>query len=145
MYELGGKVLFMGVGLKANTFHHFVEALYSEKIISLLDGSPKKDELLSLLVTHAQIPEHARQLQEEENGGKKHTLIRFQFGKPASDKTFPKNCQLKTAYCGSSLFTLMDIRTFVDEALDLVTKHPEYFYCDDVLDWISKAKALKND
>jgi aminoglycoside 3-N-acetyltransferase len=51
MYDLNAKVLFIGVGLESNTFHHFVEAIYSEKIISLLDGKPERQEMISKLVT----------------------------------------------------------------------------------------------
>jgi DNA-binding Lrp family transcriptional regulator len=34
MYDINAKVVFMGCGLKANTFHHFVEAVYAEEIYS---------------------------------------------------------------------------------------------------------------
>jgi len=140
IYELDGKILFMGVDLTVNTFRHFVEALYAERIISLLDNSPKKDELLKPLVTHSTLEEHTRQLQEEKNGGKKHTLIRFQFGKPITDQNFPKACELKKVFCGSSLFTLMNARDFVDGLLELVINNPENYYCEDVLMWIEKVK-----
>ena len=139
IYELNGKVLFMGVDdLKVNTFRHFVEALYTERIISLLDKKDK-DEFLNLLVTHSLLEEHTRQVQEENNGGKKHTLIRFQFGWPMTDKTFPKSCEIKKAYCGNSLFTLMNVKDFVDGLLECVINNPENYYDKDVLFWISKA------
>lgn len=143
IYELDGKILFIGVDLQVNTFKHFVEALYAERIISLLDNSPKKDELLKLLVTHSTLGEHARQLQEEKNGGKKHTLIRFQFGKLVTDQNFPKACELKKVFCGSSLFTLINARDFVDGLLELVINNPENYYCEDVLTWIEKVKESK--
>lgn len=143
IYKLNGKVLFMGVDLNANTFRHFVEALYTEKILSLLDDK-NKNELLNILVTHSLLEKHSRQIQKENNGEKKHTLIRFQFGKPITNETFPKSCELKKAYCGSLLFTLMNVRDFVDGLLELVIKNPENYYCEDVLDWILKVKTSKN-
>ena len=54
----------------------FYSYQYAERIISLLDNSPKKDELLKLLVTHSTLEAHTRQLQEEENGGSKQDFLR---------------------------------------------------------------------
>ena len=44
MYDLGAKILFIGVGLEANTFHHFAEAVFAEEIINLIPEDKKDPE-----------------------------------------------------------------------------------------------------
>jgi aminoglycoside N3'-acetyltransferase len=142
MYDLNAKVLFIGVGLESNTFHHFVEAIYSEKIISLLDGKPERQEIISKLVTFYTRDEHTRQLQEESKGGEKHTLIRFQFGKRRTlNRTFD-SVEKKEGYCGQSRFLLFNVKEYVDGLLEELETHLDEFYTNDVLAWIERAKNL---
>lgn len=142
MYDLNGKVLFLGVGLEANTYHHFVEALYSEKIISLLDKNPKREKLLSVLVDYYTREKHSKQLLVESEGGPKHTLIRFQFGKKRQKNRAFDLVDKRIALLGNAKLIVFRIKEYVDLMLQEVENHLDEFYTDDVIDWINKAKSL---
>ena len=141
MYDLGGKVVFMGCGLEANTYHHFIEAIFTEEILSMVKDENK--QILDNLVTFDTREEHERQLKEESCGGKTHTLIRFQFGKRHQRNRTLESGICKEAFCGSSKFLLFNIKEYVDGVLDEVRTYTDEFYTDDVLNLIDIIKKQK--
>jgi aminoglycoside N3'-acetyltransferase len=138
MYDLGGKVVFMGCGMSANTYHHFVEAVFAEEILSLV--KEEDSYLLKNLVTFDTRDEHTRQLKEESSGGKKHSLIRFQFGKRRQRNRTLESGIAKEADCGSSHFILFNIKDYVDGLLYEVRTYTDEFYTNDVLNLIETIK-----
>ncbi len=141
MYDLGGKVVFMGCGMESNTYHHFVEAVFAEEILSLVKEENKY--LLDNLVTFDTRDEHTRQLKEENNGGPRHTLIRFQFGKSRQKNHAMDIGLYKEAFCGNSKFLIFNIKEYVDDLLNEVKTHTDEFYTNDVLNLIQTLKNQK--
>ena len=142
MYDLNAKVVFMGCGLEANTFHHFIEALYAEEILSSLPDTEKVNEMKKVLVTFETRDEHTAQLVAENNGGPPHTLIRFQFGKRSGYGAVLAEKLGKVAYCGSSKFIMLNVKEYVDEFYEKVKSEPSTFYSNDILNWIEKARTI---
>lgn len=142
MYDMGGKVLFLGVGMEANTYHHFAEAIFSEEIISLLNDKPEREKMLAPLVTFYTRDEHTRQIKEEEKGGPKHTLIRFQFGKRRKVNRTYDSVNKKQVMLGDATLTLFNVKEYVDSLLNEIKTYTDEFYTNDVLDFIKRVKNL---
>ena len=142
MYELNAKVVFMGCGMESNTFHHFIEAVYAEEILSSLPNNEKVEEMKKVLVTFDTRDEHTRQLIAERDNGPSHTLIRFQFGKRSGYGQVLAEKIGKVAYCGESKFTILNVKNYVDEFYSKVKSDPSTFYSNDILDWINQAKKV---
>lgn len=140
MYDNGAKVVFMGCGLEANTFHHFIEALYTEEIFSTLPDNDKVKQMKKVIVDFSMRDEHQNQLIAENNGGPPHTLIRFSFGKRRTNNVVMDKGLYKEGYCGPSKFLLFDVKEYVDTFLEHLRAHPEEYYSNDILNWIEKAK-----
>ena len=142
MYDLNAKIVFMGCGMEANTFHHFIEALYAEEILSALPDTEKVREMKKVLVDFDMRDEHTRQLILERDQGVPHTLIRFQFGRRCNRGQILAEQIGKTAYCGQSKFILLNAREYVDKLYEQVKIYKEDFYCTDILDWIKEAQKI---
>ena len=140
MYDLGAKVVFMGCGLETNTFHHFVEAVYAEEVLSSLPKNQTVEQMKKILVTFDTRDEHTRQLIAENNGGPTHTLIRFQFGKRRENNVVMDKGLYKKAQCGQSQFLIFNVKEYVDVFLAHVKEFPQEYYSNDILLWIEKAK-----
>lgn len=141
MYDLGAKILFIGVGLEAHTFHHFAEAVFSEEIINLIPKD-KREEMLAPLVTFETRDEHTAQLIRERDEHIPHTLIRFQFGKRRTRNRSFENCEKKQVLCGESRFLVINAKEYVDLLLDEIKTYTDEFYTNDVINWINKVKTL---
>ena len=141
MYDLDAKILFIGVGLEANTFHHFAEAVFAEEIINLIPED-KRCEMLSPLVTFETRDEHTAQLIRERDERIPHTLIRFQFGKRRTKNRAFENCEKREVFCGESKLLLIHAKEYVDLLLNEIKTYPEEFYTNDVINWINKVKTL---
>ena len=140
MYNLNAKVVFMGCGLEANTFHHFIEAVYAEEVLSSLPNNTKVEEMKKVLVTFETRDEHTRQLVAENNGGPTHKLIRFQFGRRRENNVVMDRGLYKSAKCGQSQFLIFNVKEYVDVFLAHVKEFPQEYYSDDILLWIEKAR-----
>ena len=141
MYDLNAKILFIGVGLEANTFHHFAEAIFAEEIIDLIPEDKRK-EMLAPLVTFETRDEHTAQLIRERDEHIPHTLIRFQFGKRRTRNRSFENCEKKEVLCGESRFLLIQAKEYVNLLLNEIKTYTDEFYTNDVIEWIDKVKAL---
>ena len=145
MYDVNVKVVFMGCGLKANTFHHFVEAVYAEEIYSSLPKNSQVEEMKKILVTFETRDEHTAQLVTENNGGPPHTLKRFQFGIRRDSNVVMDKGLYKRAFCGDSEFLLFNVKEYVDVFLAHVRENPNLYYSNDILNWIKKAKNTETE
>ena len=142
MYDLNAKIVFMGCGMEANTFHHFIEALFAEEILSALPDTEKVREMKKVLVDFDMRDEHTRQLILERDQGVPHTLIRFQFGRRCNRGQILAEQIGKTAYCGQSRFILLNVKEYVDKLYEQVKTYKEEFYCTDILNWIKEAQKI---
>ncbi len=144
MYDLGAKILFVGVGLEAHTFHHFAEAVFAEEIINLIPED-KREEMLAPLVTFETRDEHTAQLLRERDERIPHTLIRFQFGKRRTKNRSFERCEKRETLCGNSRFLLINAKEYVDLLLEEIKTYPDEFYTNDVLNWINNVKSLNTN
>jgi aminoglycoside N3'-acetyltransferase len=144
MYDLGAKILFIGVGLEANTFHHFAEAVFAEEIINLIPED-KKEEILAPLVTFETRDLHTAQLIRERDEHIPHTLIRFQFGRRRTRNRSFENCEKKEVFCGNSRFLLINAKEYVDLLLEEIKTYTDEFYTNDVIKLIAKIKATNEE
>ena len=139
MYDLNAKVVMMGAPYDTITFRHFVEAIYSEKIIDGVKDENVREQLRARLVTYDTITEY-KDIVRQTGTPSSTDLIRFQFGTKESQTLDPSIC--KTAYCGSSLFTVFNCKDYVDGMLNDIEVNPEKYYSAHIVEFISKVKSL---
>lgn len=147
MYDLRGKVLFMGCDLRANTFRHFAEARICTECIDSVRDEVAKKELLSQLSGFDQREEFIRQYDEQAKTGKKAVLVYpFLNGGLSMQEELINRGLAKETICGASHFILFSIHDMVDEIQSLVEEAPtKWIGTKQSQDWYTKAKRLANN
>ena len=143
MYDLGGKVVFMGVSIEANTYRHFIEARTIERALKAVENEDEKRELLSSLAGFDDRPEYFREAAEKEKNG---TPMRLSFpylrGDDYCREVLAEAGLERDALCGESHFMLFDIRSMVDEIERRVLEEPsEWILSPEGLEWLRRAKT----
>ena len=139
LYDLDGKILLMGAPEDTVTMRHFVEAIYGERLIGNVRDEKTRAAMRERLVTYERIDEYADLIRDKKPPYPT-DLGRFQFESPEARKVAPEI--KKTAYCGSSLFTIFSARAFVDGMLKRIDETPEIFFNAHVVRFIKELKAL---
>lgn len=136
MYDLGGKVVFMGATIESNTYRHFIEARMIARALAAVRDEGAKRELLSRLAGFDDRPEYFREAAEKEKNG---TPMRLAFPYLRGDdylrEVLASAGLEKDTFCGASRFMLFEIRAMVDEAERRIAKNPS--------DWILSPEGLR--
>lgn len=141
MYDLGGKVVFIGATIESNTYRHFIEARTIERVLGAVGDEEKKRALLSRLAGFDDRPEYFREAAEQE---KSRTPMRLAFPYLRGDDAFREVLAAagleRDTLCGESHFMLFPIRDMVDEIERRVLKDPSaWFLSSDGIAWITDA------
>ena len=136
MYDLGGKVVFMGATIESNTYRHFIEARMIARALAAVRNEGEKRELLSRLAGFDDRPEYFREAAEKEKNG---TPMRLAFPYLRGDD-YPREVLAsagleKDTFCGASRFMLFEIRAMVDEVERRIAENPS--------DWILSPEGLR--
>ena len=136
MYDLGGKVVFMGATIESNTYRHFIEARMIARALAAVRDEGAKRELLSRLAGFDDRPEYFREAAEKEKNG---TPMRLAFPYLRGDDYLREVLSSagleKDTFCGASRFMLFEIRAMVDEAERRIAANPS--------DWILSPEGLR--
>ena len=136
MYDLGGKVVFMGATIESNTYRHFIEARMIARALAAVRDEGAKRELLSRLAGFDDRPEYFREAAEKE---KNDTPMRLAFPYLRGDdylrEVLASAGLEKDTFCGASRFMLFEIRAMVDEVERRIAKNPS--------DWILSPEGLR--
>ncbi len=136
MYDLGGKVVFMGATIESNTYRHFIEARMIARALAAVRDEGAKRELLSRLAGFDDRPEYFREAAEKEKNG---TPMRLAFPYLRGDDYLREVLSSagleKDTFCGASRFMLFEIRAMVDEVERRIAKNPS--------DWILSPEGLR--
>ena len=144
MYDLGGKVVFMGVDLRSNTYKHFIETRIIEKYLSPIPDCKEKNQLIDKIAQFENRIDYIEQTRIKRETGEK-TYYSFPFicsGDRMLDFLASKNL-VKKAYCGQSLFMLFNIKEMVDALeKDIVINLPYWVPNEESQEWIKDAEIL---
>ena len=136
MYDLGGKVVFMGATIESNTYRHFIEARMIARALAAVRDEGAKRELLSRLAGFDDRPEYFREAAEKEKNG---TPMRLAFPYLRGDdylrEVLASAGLEKDTFCGASRFMLFEIRAMVDEVERRIAENPS--------DWILSPEGLR--
>ena len=144
MYDLGGKVVFMGVDLRSNTYKHFIETRIVEKCLSPIPDCKEKDQLINRIAQFENRIDFIEQTRIKRETGEK-TYYSFPFvcsGDRMLDFLASKNL-VKKAYCGQSLFMIFNIKDMVDALeRDIEINLPYWVPSEEAQEWIKDAEKL---
>lgn len=147
MYDRGGKVAFLGVRVRCNTYRHFVEARLMERGLNAVRDPAAREALLGELATHDRWDEFLAELERHRAENTPTTLLYPEVDGNAMLKLEPvldKAGVIRRTTCGSAAITLMDIHGMVDTMEETVTAAPEeYMYPEDA-DWFRRLWAAAN-
>lgn len=136
MYDLGGKVVFMGATIESNTYRHFIEARMIARALAAVRNEREKRELLSRLAGFDDRPEYFREAAEKEKNG---TPMRLAFPYLRGDdylrEVLASAGLEKDTFCGASRFMLFEIHAMVDEVERRIAENPS--------DWILSPEGLR--
>lgn len=136
MYDLGGKVVFMGATIESNTYRHFIEARMIARALAAVRDEGAKRELLSRLAGFDDRPEYFREAAEKEKNG---TPMRLAFPYLRGDdylrEVLASAGLEKDTFCGASRFMLFEILAMVDEVERRIAENPS--------DWILSPEGLR--
>ena len=143
MYDLGGKVVFMGATIESNTYRHFIEARMIARALAAVRNEREKRELLSRLAGFDDRPEYFREAAEKEKNG---TPMRLAFPYLRGDdylrEVLASAGLEKDAFCGASRFMLFEIRAMVDEVERRIAENPSnWILSPEGLRWYTDALA----
>ena len=126
MYMENAKIVFIGVPTLYNTFKHFVEYSLVEYYLGLISPAEEKCAAMSEVAVYRQIergeprgvwPFHSTEQTDELL--KEHGLIRY-------------------ADCGSSHFTMIEAKPYVDTVLAAFKAGPENWFDEGFVGWLKK-------
>ena len=143
MYDLGGKVVFMGATIESNTYRHFIEARMIARALAAVRDEGAKRELLSRLAGFDDRPEYFREAAEKEKNG---TPMRLAFPYLRGDdylrEVLASAGLEKDTFCGASRFMLFEIRAMVDEGERRIAENPSnWILSPEGLRWYTDALA----
>lgn len=136
MYDLGGKVVFMGATIESNTYRHFIEARMIARALAAVRNEGEKRELLSRLAGFDDRPEYFREAAEKEkNGAPMRLAFPYLRGDDYPREVLASAGLEKDTFCGASRFMLFEIRAMVDEVERRIAENPS--------DWILSPEGLR--
>lgn len=143
MYDLGGKVVFMGATIESNTYRHFIEARMIARALAAVRDEGAKRELLSRLAGFDDRPEYFREAAEKEKNG---TPMRLAFPYLRGDdylrEVLASAGLEKDTFCGASRFMHFEIRAMVDEVERRIAENPSnWILSPEGLRWYTDALA----
>ena len=112
IYELGGKVIFLGVQMRFNTIKHLVECIIVDDILSSIPDEDIKKEASSEVANCFPGPNDIKR-PIDENG--KPGGFWFWYDGVKMEELFDEMGLIKTVRCGDSKIMCVDIPTFVKE------------------------------
>ena len=144
MYELGGKVAFLGVTLRCNTYRHFMECRFIERGMKNISDPEKRASLQKELATHSQYGEYLRQAGEYLKYGTPFTILEMGIsggGMMRMEDGLEKAGILRRTTCGEAEIRLMEIRPMVEYCEKAVRENPEAYMKPQDADWLRRLWA----
>lgn len=133
LYDLNGKVLMLGVSFRYNTTRHLPEHMIVDDILNAITDEEIKKEAEAKVL---RFEDRAKQVRVGDNG-------KMWLGRDAEreEEFIHKMGLAKTAYCGESLFKIMDIKPFVDLMYKELIETPERWLNKYAVSWINSYKS----
>ncbi len=131
MYDLGGKVVMMGVTLVYNTFKHFAEYKFVNDVLDSIKDKDIKKEAEDKV---ARFDDHNRFVETEDWHGK---IWPFHNGGKAQN-ILSKKGMCVSAKCGDSTFVSVKVREFCDFMYNEFLYRPEEWTSEGCTRWIKK-------
>ncbi len=145
MFDLGGKVIFLGTTVRPNTYRHFMEARMIERALNAVRDGAVRASLQSELATFPQFDEYLRQHTARAKEKIPMTLLAPSIDGTSMQKLEPilARCEgiVRYGQCGNAKLTLMDIRRMVIACEAIVTADPGAYMPQEEADWFRRAWA----
>ncbi len=129
MYDKHAKVVFIGVSMRYNTFKHFAEYCFVEKILRKIEGLPGGEEL----------KDRVRHFSPD--GISKEGIWPFLAGVRLHDAYIEAGL-VKSAMCGEAELLSMPVHECVDFIISLLDKEPEKWVSEEVQAWLQDVEEL---
>ena len=138
MYDMGAKVLFLGITTRPCTFRHFAEYVLMDEYLEKASHYPEYEELKAAVWKY----------ETYNDGGIWPHSVALYIAE-VMEKENPDS--IRRTQCGESNWTLFDARTFVDTDLRLLRAHdekafgnwPPLYSKEANLEWMKKVEDLK--
>lgn len=127
MYQMGAKIVFIGVSTRFNTMKHTVEARYVENILDKIKDPAKREEKRKEVATFGHFT--GVEIWPMYPGQQMHDLLD---GKGL----------IRHAKCGEAELLMVDMRQFCDASYAELEAVPEKWCNPATLQWIAECKAL---
>ena len=144
MFDLGGKVAFLGVTTRCNTYRHFMETRILERGLEAVHDEDRKAALLSELATHDRWNDFYEGLIRCQKTQEPMPLLYPQMTGTAMLEMMPmleKAGCVKYTDCGDARITLMDIRTMVPLCEKAFCADIDHFLRPQEADWFHRLWA----
>ena len=135
IYELGGKVIFLGVQMRFNTIKHLVECIVVDDILTSIPDEDIRAQAISEIANCFPGPDDIKRpvTPEGKPGG-----FWFWYDGVKMEEYFDKKGLIKTVHCGDSKIMCVDVPTFVEEWYKQLRYHPEDWIKETYCSWIRK-------
>ena len=128
MYDWNGKVVFLGVTMRVNTFKHFMEYRIVDEALARIKNESDRQRLKDKIWDFRHYGNHADKIWPFHKGEQLQAALE-QAG------------LLRRAACGKGELLCVNIREMVDAGLKWFAEDPAAWYAPDVLAWLSEAEA----
>jgi len=129
MYELGGKVLLIGVDMNKNTCKHLVEYKMLNELLARIKDEKLREELAGKLKYHAAL----------KNPELNATLLWPYFDTLRLQQIADERGLIRKAQCGDAQLLAFDIRTTNDLAEKLILENPSDWFKPPMSTWLEDA------
>lgn len=144
MYDLGGKVAFLGVTLRCNTYRHFMETRLMERGLNAVRDPQKRAALQAELAVHEHWDEFLGQLDRRGKDGTPMTMLYPQVDAQAMlklEEPIEKAGYIRRTVCGDAAIMVVDIRGMVEVSEKAVCAAPEEYIYPQEADWFRRLWA----
>lgn len=128
LYDMGAKVVFLGVTMQKNTMKHFMEyRVVNETLEKIKDEEARK-----------RLKDRIWHFKDYRNRGNK--IWPFHNGEQLQ-QALDKAGMIRKATCGKAELICVNIKEMVDMGMKWFEEDPETWYTPDVIEWLKEAKA----
>jgi len=127
MYNLGAKIIFIGVTMKYNTFKHYAEHLFTENMLNKIKDRPEYAKY------EAKLEHYLDDIKER---------VWPYVGGEKLQEEFDKAGMIKKTTCGNATLMCVDAKETVDYILYLMNKEPEKWLVFGTYEWAKEIEQL---
>jgi aminoglycoside 3-N-acetyltransferase len=128
LYDKGGKVVFLGVTMRVNTFKHFMEYRVVNETLEKIKDDEAQNRLKEKIWHFSHFDNREGRVWPFHNAEQ-------------LQRALEKAGLVKKSVCGKAELICVNIRDMVDNGMKWFTEEPEAWYTPEVIAWLKEAEA----